>query len=191
MQTPTLETERLILRPLSIDDAVVVQVLIDDWEVVKYMATVPWPYPHDGAVDFLSTSMLPAMVAGSALGWALTLKNSGPELIGQIDYRIERDEQVVAKRGFWLGQDYWGNGYMSEAVSATVDFAFGEGGIDLILAENAQANRRSARVKEKTLGRLVEVRDDDFVSGRALCEFWEISREDWVASESGDATYGR
>ena len=189
MQTPTLETERLILRPLSLDDAPAIQLLLNDWEVVKFLATVPWPYPDDGAVDFLSTSMLPAMEDGNAFGWAITANQVGPELIGQIDYRIERGETVVGKRGFWLGKNYWGNGYMSEAVSASVDFVFGEAGLDLIRAENAQANRGSARIKEKTIGRLVEVRDGDFVSGRGPCEFWEISRDDWHASRGRSTAY--
>jgi ribosomal-protein-alanine N-acetyltransferase len=52
--TPTLETRRLILRPLEIADADEVQILFPHWEIVRYLNNrVPWPYPPDG-VDLLS-----------------------------------------------------------------------------------------------------------------------------------------
>ena len=92
-----------------------------------------------------------------------------------------RGESVVGDRGFWLGERHWGNGYMSEAVSASVDYVFGQAGFDMIKAENAVANTASGRIKQKTIGRLLEVRDGDFVSGRGTCEFWEITKDDWLA----------
>ena len=51
MDTPTLYTERLILRPLELADAEAIQRLFPHWEVVRYLnALVPWPYPTDGAL---------------------------------------------------------------------------------------------------------------------------------------------
>lgn len=43
---PTLLTERLILRPLTLDDADGIQQQFPHWAVVRYLnALVPWPYP--------------------------------------------------------------------------------------------------------------------------------------------------
>ncbi len=44
--TPTLETPRLLLRPLDLADAAQVQLLFPHWEIVRHLAAqVPWPYP--------------------------------------------------------------------------------------------------------------------------------------------------
>jgi RimJ/RimL family protein N-acetyltransferase len=53
--TPTLYTERLILRPLQLADADAVQQLFPHCDVVRYLnAAVPWPYPEDGAEHWLA-----------------------------------------------------------------------------------------------------------------------------------------
>ncbi|PTT94866.1 GNAT family N-acetyltransferase, partial [Pseudomonas sp. HMWF005] len=52
--TPTLYTERLILRPLQLEDAEAVQRQFPHWEVVRYLnVAVPWPYPENGALSYL------------------------------------------------------------------------------------------------------------------------------------------
>ncbi|MCZ3030472.1 GNAT family N-acetyltransferase, partial [Acinetobacter baumannii] len=59
---PTLLTERLILRPLTLDDADGIQQQFPHWAVVRYLnALVPWPYPADGARTYLQQHALPAM----------------------------------------------------------------------------------------------------------------------------------
>jgi ribosomal-protein-alanine N-acetyltransferase len=47
---PDLETLRLILKPLEIADSGQIQSLFADWEILRYLtASIPWPYPPDGA----------------------------------------------------------------------------------------------------------------------------------------------
>lgn len=54
MVTPELETERLILRPLSSEDAVQIQHVFPRWEIVRYLvASVPWPYPDNAAQNYV------------------------------------------------------------------------------------------------------------------------------------------
>ena len=65
---PQLETRRLILRPLQLEDAEQVQALFPQWEIVRYLtARVPWPYPEDGAaanmVETLAGDRSPACSA--------------------------------------------------------------------------------------------------------------------------------
>jgi [ribosomal protein S5]-alanine N-acetyltransferase len=46
-----LETRRLLLRPLALEDAEQIQRIFPHWDVVRYLADrVPWPYPDDGAL---------------------------------------------------------------------------------------------------------------------------------------------
>src|ERR1700704_2451085 len=77
--TPTLETPRLILRPLELADAEQAQALFPQWEIVRYLRKiVPWPYPADGCYMYYRDVALPAVAHGDEWAWTLRLK-SNPE----------------------------------------------------------------------------------------------------------------
>ena len=113
-RTPTLETARLILRPVTLADAPDIQRLFGHWEIIRYIGPVPWPYPADGALQFYRDKHLPAIEAGNTLGWGITDKNDGA-FMGSLDARPGSSDTV----GFWLGQPYQRQGFMSEAVPRT------------------------------------------------------------------------
>ena len=72
---PTLETPRLVLRPLCIEDAAPIQQIFPQWEIVQYLnAVVPWPYPPDGALGYIRDRALPAMARGDEWHWTLRRK---------------------------------------------------------------------------------------------------------------------
>lgn len=176
--TPTLETERLTLRPLVREDAATIQALFNDWEVVKWLnAVVPWPYPPDGAEEFL-TRNLPEVARGDRFLWAITLKED-PEyaLIGVIDLFPKNPDD---NRGFWLGSAFHGKGYMSEAAAAVTDFAFDVLYIPFLVLGNAEPNLASHRLKEKTGAEIIEIQEDvEFVGGRYRSIKWRLTREAW------------
>ena len=69
-----LVTERLKLRPLQADDAAALHRLVNDWEVAKTLARVPFPYPRDLADEWIASTRA-QISAGTAwhfrdLGWA-------------------------------------------------------------------------------------------------------------------------
>ena len=75
MRPPVLETERLRLRPVTLDDAPAIQRYFGTWAVIQHLSTqVPWPYPPDGALRFLEDTLLPDVAAGKCLFWGITLK---------------------------------------------------------------------------------------------------------------------
>ncbi len=54
MNTPTIQTSRLILRPLALSDAPAIQRHFNNWNIIRNLASVvPWPYPDDGAETFV------------------------------------------------------------------------------------------------------------------------------------------
>jgi len=173
---PVFETARLILRPIGLDDAGAVQELFPHWEIVRFLsAKVPWPYPPDGALQFIRDVALPAMVRGEQWIWAIRLK-SGPEhLIGIVNLTADREEN----RGFWLGIPWQGQGLMSEACEAVTEFWFNSLGRELLLVSKAGANAASRRVSEREGARLVAVEERDYVLGRGPAEIWELTREEW------------
>jgi [ribosomal protein S5]-alanine N-acetyltransferase len=176
--TPTLETTRLILRPLELADAAQIQVLFPHWEIVRYLASkVPWPYPADGAQTFCRDLALPAIERGDAWHWSLRLKTNPAQLIGTIDLRKAENDN----RGFWLALPWQGQGLMLEACDAVTDFWFNTLKFPVLRAPKAIVNVASRRISEKQGMRLVATEERDYVSGRLPSEIWEITAEEWRA----------
>jgi len=175
---PSLETPRLILRPVSLRDADAVQANFNDWEVIRHLSLqVPWPYPEDGARQFISEVLLPAMAKGNCMCWALVEKEGTDEAIGLLEYRCGAN--ASDHRGFWLGRQYWGKGYMTEAVTAFQDYVFFELGVDELVLHNAKVNTRSHRIKEKTGARFVQLVSIPHHEGVTETEQWVVTREAW------------
>ncbi len=110
---------RLLLRPAEIADAEQAQILFPHWEIVRYLADiVPWPYPPDGASFYYREIALPAVERGDAWHWSLRLKTNPDQLIGFIS--LLKGEKM--NRGFWIGQQWQGQGLMTEACAAVTDY---------------------------------------------------------------------
>ncbi len=173
---PALETARLLLRPLVLDDVPALQELFPQWEIVRYLsAQVPWPYPPDGATAFVRDVALPGMESGSRWFWAIRLKGGPDHLIGGIDLSIGPDEN----RGFWLALPWQGRGLMSEACEAVTEFWFNGLGQERLRVSKAAANPASRRISEREGARLLGLEERDYVSGRGQAEIWELTREEW------------
>jgi ribosomal-protein-alanine N-acetyltransferase len=177
MITPTLETPRLRLRPLRLDDAPRIQEIFPHWEILEYLsAAIPWPYPDDGARTFLEAT-LPKVEAGQEYDWAITLKSeNNDQPIGIIALYPGREEN----RGFWLGKYYHRQGLMTEAVCAVNDFAFDTLGLTHLNLNNAEPNLASNRLKEISGAKIVALNDDvPYVGGKFRQVRWLLTRDDW------------
>ena len=173
--TPILETRRLVLRPLTIEDAPRAQELFPHWEIVQYLAAVvPWPYPPDGALTYYRDVALPAAARGDEWHWTLRLKTDPELMIGAI--ALMRGE---VNRGFWLGLDWQGQGLMTEAAAAVTDYWFDVLGFPVLRVPKAAANDASRRISERSGMRLVATVERDYVSGRLATDIWEITAEEW------------
>lgn len=183
---PTLETKRLILRPLELTDAEQTQVLFPQWEIVKFLAgPIPWPYPPDGAYRHYHDNALPAMERGEAWHWTLRLKGSTQNLIGSINLRLSDKEN----RGFWLGLPWHRQGLMTEACNAATDFWFDSLQRDVLRVSKAVGNIASRRISEKTGMRMVGTEERNYVSGRLLAEIWEITDAEWRAHRTSSSPH--
>lgn len=175
---PTLTTERLVLRPLSLEDTDQVQRLFSQWEIVRYLnAIVPWPYPPDGALTYFRDNALPAMARGDEWHWTLRLRSAPEHIIGAIGLIRGESEN----RGFWIAPPWQRKGLMTEAVVAVNDYWFNVLGFPVLRVPKAVANTGSSRISQKTGMRLIGFIEKDLVSGRQLCELWEITAEEWRA----------
>ena len=177
---PTLQTSRLILRPLKLTDAEQVQIIFPKWEIVRYLtAQVPWPYPPDGAYQFYRNVAIPAMQRGDAWHWMLTLKSAPSQVIGSIGLFKGKD----VNRGFWLGLPWQGQGLMTEACLAVTGYWFNVLKFPVLRVPKAVANAASRCISEREGMRIVATRESDYVAGRLPTEVWEITAEQWRARQ--------
>lgn len=178
---PTLVTQRLILRPLTLDDAEGIQQQFPHWEVVRYLnALVPWPYPADGARHYLEHIALPAMARGEEWHWAIRLKSAPEQLIGNISLMDEPDNN----RGFWLGPRWQGQGLMSEANEAVTAYWFEVLERPVLRVPKAAPNLKSRRISERTGMRLIRTDEGEFVESIFPRDTWEMTREEWLDHRS-------
>jgi ribosomal-protein-alanine N-acetyltransferase len=174
--TPTLETARLLLRPIELTDASQIQDIFPQWEIVKYLANqVPWPYPADGALTFIRDIALPAIERGHEWIWTIRRKEESTTIIGSISLTKSENEN----RGFWIAPEWQRRGLMSEACDAVTDHWFESLKFPILRAPKAIANEGSRRISEKQSMRIVSSGDRDYVSGRLPSEIWEITAEEW------------
>jgi [ribosomal protein S5]-alanine N-acetyltransferase len=178
MLVPTLETARLLLRPLELADAGQAQVLFSPWEIVRYMdKIVPWPYPPDGAYRWYRDFALPAVERGEEWHWAVRLKGSPNQMIGEISLKNQDNNN----RGFWLGLPWQRQGLMTEACNVVTDYWFDVLKFPVLRAPKAVVNLASRRISEKSGMRIVATREHEYVSGRFTQEIWEVTAEEWRA----------
>jgi len=142
MTAPTLETPRLILRPLTPADAEDIERYVSDWDVARWTASIPHPYPPGAAAEWIAAfKENPEIVLG------IVDRNTG-RVVGCIG--LEPGEDAGSGEfGYWIAKPLWGRGYATEALRAYVSYAFRELALDRVIAGAMPANGGSIRVQEK------------------------------------------
>lgn len=143
---PELSTERLLLRPLTLDDAPTIQKLAGDKAVASTTGRIPHPY-EDGTAEAWIGTHRQAFEEDKETIFGITLKEDGT-LLGCIGLTINREHERAAL-GYWIGKPYWGKGYCTEAARAVVRFGFEELGLNRIYATHFTRNPASGRVMAK------------------------------------------
>jgi RimJ/RimL family protein N-acetyltransferase len=138
-----LTTPRLLLRPPRPADAPRVQALCGNWNVARMLGRVPFPYP-DGLAESWIAEQGPARQTGSAYNFAIELAG---EMIGVVG--IERRNTGDNVLGYWLGEEWWGQGLMGEAVARILRFAREDVGLTKVVATYLADNPASGRVLAK------------------------------------------
>jgi ribosomal-protein-alanine N-acetyltransferase len=141
--TPTLRTARLILGPFEPNDAAEVQRLAGAREIADTTLLIPHPYELDQALAWIDQQRSDA-VQGQAITFAIRLLDG--TLIGSGGLRDIDPEHNQAELGFWIGRDWWGNGYAREAAAAVIRFGFESLGLNRICAHHMVRNPAAGRV---------------------------------------------
>jgi len=182
-----LESERLTLRALRPDDAESIAVLVNDWEVVRYTTSIPYPYDVDMARTFITAQAerwavwQPGAPLAEEIAFAIARK-SDDALLGCIG--LQPGETHGLEFGYWIARDYWNRGYASEAVATLTRFAFEVLRVEEIWAAAVPVNDASHRVLEKN-GFVIAgagTRESE-MRGHALPVITRrLTRADWLAN---------
>jgi [ribosomal protein S5]-alanine N-acetyltransferase len=143
---PLLETERLILRKLTLKDAGDMFEYASEPLVSRY---VPWEV-HKSVKDtkeFLD-HMMKSYEQKKKLTWAIELK-SEQKMIGTIDFVNWMPKRYKAELAYILSHRYWGKGFTLEAARALLQYGFQEMELNKVEAPIMLDNLQSQRVVEK------------------------------------------
>ncbi|MCL2574794.1 MAG: GNAT family N-acetyltransferase [Defluviitaleaceae bacterium] len=145
-ETKTITTERLILRLYKISDAQRVCELCNNYNIYKSTLTLPYPYPIESALAWIPTHY-ENFVNDRLYELAVTDKATG-ELFGAISL-TNNQRYKNGEIAYWIGEEYWGNGYATEALKALIDFAFLEKGYHRVWGRFFASNPSSGKVMQK------------------------------------------
>ncbi len=140
-----LATERLILRPFVAEDAEALHRLVNDWEISRNLATVPFPYPRELADDWIQSTRR-FLAEGRAYDLAITGREGEHEImVGAVGLRLKRDARR-GQLGYWVGRRFWGHGVATEAAGRLVRWALANLDLDVVDASVITDNPASASV---------------------------------------------
>jgi 8-oxo-dGTP diphosphatase len=140
-----LATERLVLRTLMPEDAEAMHRLVNDWEVARNLAVVPFPYPRELADDWIASTRR-SLAEGGGYQLAITGREGEHEiLVGAVGLRIDAAERC-GRLGYWVGRRFWGHGVATEAAGRLARWALANLDLDRLEASVITDNPASAAV---------------------------------------------
>lgn len=167
-----VETDRLILRNFRRRDATSLPALLNDWDVARWLARVPYPYGKKDAKEWIRlTRLIRRRREGMPL--AIVDRNGGA-LIGGVGISFQGGEI-----GYWLGQSHWGQGFGTEAVVGLRDHGFSELGLPQLWAAVRPGNDSSCNILEKAGFERAGTRAYQFRDGTIDALYYRLKRETW------------
>lgn len=142
-----IEGNRIILRSWQDDDAEAIIDGLNNIEVSKWLATVPYPYDMEEARKFLNFCK-EADKGSSDIMLAIVIKETN-EVIGGVSIQRINRRNGTAGGGIWLNAKYQKNGYGTEAFSLRAKFCFDVLGLRRLENGYIVGNEKSAKMQEK------------------------------------------
>ncbi len=163
--TPSLETERLILRPRRAEDAPALVPLLNHWDIARMLGRLPYPYTLADAQAWCSDE-----AAARYLRSFMILDRAAPgqPIIGNVGI-FHRTEGAELELGYWLAMSHWGRGLVPEATRAAIDELFTSTDTQRLTSGHFVENSASGRVLAK-LG----------FRHTGTSQFWSKVRARWV-----------
>jgi RimJ/RimL family protein N-acetyltransferase len=135
---------KITLRPWHINDAKDLAELANNKNIAQFMADVfPYPYSLENAKTFI------AFATSNPNSKIFAIIVDGKP-VGSIGLHLQTDIlRKNAEIGYWLGEQYWGKGIITQAVPQMIDYGFNNMDIVRIFARIFETNKASQKVVEK------------------------------------------
>lgn len=182
-----LETERLIIRDYDENDLDEVHKLFTDEDVMYYMPDIKTNSIFESKKTLFQSIMESKIPNRKKYFFAIIMKDTG-QYIGEIGFSVlfQCEEGKVVNLGYFIFMDFWGQGIVTEAAKAVINYAFNE--IDVIKIESGCHKENAG--SEMVMIKLGMIKEADFlkhilfngklhtrVDYRLLKEEWEL--KDW------------
>ena len=163
---PTLETERLILREILLEDRDAIYNIFSNEQVTKYygLKTFEQVKQAENLIEAFATNL----ELKRGMRWGIERK-SIPGLIGTIGFNLWSPAHKRAEIGYDIYPDYWRSGYASEAVAKVVEYGFQEMELTrigaIVFVENEASSQllmRQGFEKEGTLKKYIYQNEQAF-----------------------------
>lgn len=141
-QLPTLETDRLILRPFEISDAQRVTDLLQDTRIHHCTQNIPYPYQLPMAYEWIAAHLI-RFLQGTDIVLAITSKEN--LVLGTIGLQLDM-RHLSGEMGYWIGAEHRKQGFCSEALRKMVSYAFHKIKLHRLHANYFEWNEASGKV---------------------------------------------
>lgn len=179
-----LKTPRLVLRKLTVQDIPLFYTRLGSSETVtRYMLWQPHRDLSESAASV--EKAIRRYDEGGFYRWAIALPE-GNAIIGIIDLLRFEEESNSCSFAYMLGEDFWGRGYGTEALTAVLDFAFGQMRLDAVLADHFSVNAASGAVMRKVGMTHCATQPGKYEKNGISydAEAYRITREEWFSYKS-------
>lgn len=181
-----LETERLILREWQDSDVDDLVEGLNNLNVSRWLAFVPYPYTEKHAQYYIDS-----IKNSNDYNFAIVLKSEN-KVIGNVSISSVSKIHLTAGGGIWLNEKYQGYGYGTEAFNKRIDFAFNELGLRKLENGYFSGNEASKKMQEKLGYKSEGVRRKKFISmatGNIEDEnLTGLLKEEWIDISKCDKT---
>ena len=179
---PILLSPRLVMRAPHEDDIDALAHLANNANIANMVARMPHPYTVADAADFVRRTRAGAI--GKCV-YAITKADNGA-FLGCCGIEPQHEDGRTVELGYWLGEPYWNQGYVTEAAHALIDMVFRTRDVEQIDARCRVMNIPSRRVIQKcgfqfqATGMVQSLA----VGGMVPVEWYRLDRKTWVSLKS-------
>ena len=131
-----INTERLVLKKIKLKDINLLIKNLNNWNITKWLIKVPFPYTINDAKNWINKSIK------RELSLNIYYNNI---LIGGITIDKRKDDSSFVL-GYWLGEEYWGKGFATEASESIIAYFFSNSSATKIYASHMFGNEKSKKI---------------------------------------------
>jgi len=177
-----LTTKDLVLRPPVKEDAADIASLANNINVASMLASMPYPYFDSHAEEFIEKISSPS---DTNCHYTITHAETG-QIMGICSLNGPGMSHNLPYVGYWLGEEFWGRGFATQAARALVDLFFKTGTRDELIFSILTVNAASRRVIEKCGANLWKEEQlySAFFDGERTVQHYRITRESWMGAVS-------